>query len=137
MAPFKSVSLLFLRPLAQSRRLRNYYYYCVCFCWSFFCLSESLCAQKDNQFTISQRFLHGSVLATVAMSVCPLSVTPSHAGIVSKQRKLGSWNLHRRIAHCTLVLALKTSFRNSKGFSPTRALNEREWDRQKFAIFGQ
>jgi len=37
------------------------------------------------------------VLATIGMSVC-LSVRPSHAGTEWKRRKLGSRNLHRRIA---------------------------------------
>jgi len=59
----------------------------------------------------SSRFLQGvsvaasPVLATIGMSVCPsvcpsvrLSVCPSHAGTEWKRRKLGSRNLHRRIA---------------------------------------
>jgi len=51
----------------------------------------------------SVRFLQGvsvaasPVLANIGMSVC-LSVRPSHAGTEWKRRKLGSRNLHRRIA---------------------------------------
>jgi len=41
--------------------------------------------------------MQGPALDTVELSV-PLSVCPSHAGTVSKRSKLGSRNLHRRIA---------------------------------------
>ena len=60
------------------------------------------------------------VLATIGMSVCP-SVRPSHAGTERKRRKLGSRNLHPRIAQ-GLVFGIKNSSRNSKGFTPSEGV---------------
>ena len=55
---------------------------------------------------------------SVRLSVC-LSVRPSHAGTESKRRKLGSRNLHRGIAQWSVVFGVRSSSRNSKGFTPS------------------
>jgi len=63
------------------------------------------------------------VLATIGMSVCLsvcLSVTHWHW-----RCKLGSRNLHRRIA-LRLVFGIKNSSRNSKGFTPSEGVKW-EW----------
>jgi len=63
--------------------------------------------------------MQSPVLATVGLSVClfGLSVRLSHGGIDSKRRKLGSRNLHRRIAQGDKKLS-----RNSKGFTPSEGV---------------
>jgi len=68
--------------------------------------------------------MQSHVLVTVELSVCP-SVCLSLAGAVSKRRKLGSRNLHRRIAQ-GLVLAVKAHPEIRKGSPRGRALNESE-----------
>ena len=75
--------------------------------------------------------------------VCP-SVCPSHAGTEWKRRKLGSPNLHQRIAPRTLVFGTKNSLGNSsealnesgvgkiRNFQPiTRRISETVQDRTK------
>jgi len=68
--------------------------------------------------------MQSPVLAVVGMYVCPLSIHLTHAGIVSKRRKLGWEILHRRIAQEVYSLSDIRSSWNSKGFTQARALNE-------------
>jgi len=56
--------------------------------------------------------------------VVRLSVCLSHVGTTPKRRKLGSRNLHQRIAAEGHVLVMKSSYRNSKGFPRPKSLNE-------------
>ena len=66
------------------------------------------------------------VCLSVCLSVRP-SVRPSHAGTEWKRRKLGSRNLHRRIAQW--LFGIKNSSRNSKGFTPSEGVKW-EWGRK-------
>jgi len=70
--------------------------------------------------------MHSPVLATVELSVC-LSDRLSHAGTVSK-RQLGSW-IFTDDSPRTLVLAVKSSSRNSKGLIPSEGVKW-EWGRK-------
>jgi len=69
----------------------------------------------------------------VRPSVCP-SVRPSHAGIVSKRRKLVSWFIHRRRARTFQFLEICGSSRNSKGVTPSEG-NLWNWGGYELAFF--
>ena len=59
--------------------------------------------------------------------VCPSvrpSVCPSHAGIVSKRKKLASWFLHCLVAPTILVFWCQISSQHSKGFPRAGASNK-------------
>jgi len=89
---------------------------------------QLLCLIRGLLFTGRQHSrLCKPVLATIGMSVC-LSVCLSHAGIVSKRRKLGPRNLHQRIVQ-GLVFGIKSSSRNSKGFTRSEGVKW-EWGRE-------
>jgi len=64
------------------------------------CQNIHLCVRRPV-FTARQHAMLSAVLAivnpSVRPSVCP-SVCPSQSGTVSKRLKLGSWDLHWRIA---------------------------------------
>ena len=97
----------------------------------FFYANRFLCKVVFHQFLqgVSIAGYACPVVAIIGMSVCP-SVSPSHAGIVSKRRKLGSRNLHQRIAQArTLVFAIKRSARNSKAFIQSEGVKW-EWGRK-------
>jgi len=71
--------------------------------------------------------MQSPILATIELSVrlsVRLSVCLSQAGTVSKRRKLGSRNLHRRIAQVLKCSGLKVYPEIRKGSLQATALNE-------------
>jgi len=85
--------------------------------------STGMCYVRHFYWASAQLAIQSRVLATVVLSVCP-SVCLSHAGNVSKRRKLGSQNLRRRIAHGVQFSRRKARRQIRKGFPPAKAWNE-------------
>jgi len=79
-------------------------------------------ASYDFYRASAQLAMQSPVLATIGMSVCCPSVRPSQAGTKAKRRKQARiTKASLRDSLRILVFGMK---RNSKGFTPARALNE-------------